>query len=118
MTASKNEQSPWLQTIQRWERAIGEPIERAVRSDEYFDLMTQVNRARARVTRAFEEASEEWLHRVNLPAASDFRRLREQLSRLERQVNQIAKDLEDRNEPLPKPRRAAPRKKPGKGGPA
>jgi hypothetical protein len=90
--------SPWLDWIQRWERAIGEPVESFVRSDAYFDLMTQLNRVRSRMTHTFEGLWEEWLHLFNMPAATDVRRLREQLSRLERQVNRIAKDLEDREE--------------------
>jgi hypothetical protein len=104
----------WLEWIQRWERSIGEPVEQFVRSDAYFDLMTQAKRARAQVTRKVEGAWEEWLHLFNLPAATDIRRLREQLSRLERQVNRIAKDLDDREEeaqqPPPKPA-AKPRPK-------
>jgi len=93
----------WLEWIQRWERSIGEPVEQFVRSDAYFDLMTQVKRARTQVTRKVEGAWEEWLHLFNLPAATDIRRLREQLSRLERQVNRIAKDLEDREEEARQP---------------
>jgi hypothetical protein len=118
--------SPWLEWIQRWERAIGEPVESFVRSDAYFDLMTQFTRARSKATRTFEGAWEQWLHLFNMPAATDVRRLREQLSRLERQVNRIAKDLQDREEAAreaqaaldekPKPR-AAGRAKPKASGP-
>jgi hypothetical protein len=101
----------WLEFIQRWERAIGEPVEQFVRSDAYFDAMTHVKRGRGYVTRKFEGALEEWLHLFNMPAATDVRRLREQLSRLERQVNRLAKDLEDRAEEeaaaaRPQPKRA------------
>ena len=92
------EQSPWLELVRRFERAIGEPVEAFVRSDAYFDLMTQANRARARAGQARDEMSAEWLHLFNLPAASDVRRLREQLSRLEREVNRIAKALADLEE--------------------
>ena len=118
---AKSEKEPrstapsWLEWIQKWERAIGEPVEQFVRSDAYFDAMTQMNRARARVRRKFEDASEEWLHLFNLPAATDVRRLREQLSRLERQVNRIAKDLADREEAAheqPPPKRAAAKRSP------
>ena len=90
--------SPWLEWIQRWERTIGEPVESFVRSDAYFDLMTQFNRARSQATHTFEGLWEQWLHLFNMPAATDVRKVREQLSRLERQVNRIAKDLEDREE--------------------
>jgi hypothetical protein len=117
--------APWLEWIQRWERSIGEPVEQFVRSDAYFDLMTHMKRAHAQVTREVEGAWEEWLHRFNLPAATDIRRLREQLSRLERQVNRIAKDLDDRQEDAqqpparpaakPKPKSKRPTKSSGPG---
>jgi hypothetical protein len=111
--SSKREEPPfWLQAIQRFERAIGEPVETAVRSDAYFDFVAQANRARARLTRTFEELSEEWLHRFNLPAGSDVRRLREQLSRVERQLNQVAKNVADLEEaaaaPPPQPTNSRP----------
>jgi hypothetical protein len=96
----------WLDALRRFERAIGVPVESAVRTDAYFDFVTQANRARARMTRTFEELSEQWLHLFNLPAASEVRRLREQLARVERQLNRVAKDLAD-SEDSAKP--AAPR---------
>lgn len=96
--AGNKKSSSWLELVQRLERAIGEPIEAFVGSDAYFDLMTQVNRGRARLARSFEEFAAQWLHFFNIPAATDVRRLREQLSRLERQVNRIAKDLADQEE--------------------
>src|SRR6266513_4532943 len=97
--ASKNQQpSPWLEFVQRVERAVGEPVEAWVRSDAYFDVMTQLNRARARFTRTFEGTIEQWLHMWNIPAASDVRRVREQLGRLERQVERLANDLADQAE--------------------
>ena len=104
--------SPWLEWIQRWERSIGEPVESFVRSDAYFDLMTQLNRARSQATHAFEGIWEQWLHLFNMPAATDVRRLREQLSRLERQVNRIAKDLADREEDEREAAEAAAAQKP------
>jgi hypothetical protein len=94
----KPEQSPLLELVQRLERAIGEPIETFVRSDSYFDLTTQAKRAHSLASRAFEGLWEEWLHLFNVPAATDVRRLKEQLGRVERQLNQIAKELADREE--------------------
>jgi uncharacterized membrane protein YccC len=98
VTAGNKQPSQWLELVQRLERTIGEPIEAFVGSDAYFDLMTQVKRARGRLARSFEGVAAEWLHLFNIPAATDVRRLREQLSRLERQVDRIAKDLADREE--------------------
>jgi hypothetical protein len=111
--SSNNEVPPlWLEAIRRLERAVGVPVESAVRSDAYFEVVTQANRVRARMTKSFEDVTEQWLHLFNMPAASEVRRLREQLARVERQVNRVAKGLTDREE-APKPRpRAKPKPKP------
>ena len=89
------EQPLWLQLVLRFERAIGVPVESAVRSDRYFDLMTHANRTKARLTEIAEGMTEEWLHVLNIPASSDVRRLREQLARVERQLGRLAKEIED-----------------------
>lgn len=91
------EQSLWLQLILRFERAIGVPIESAVRSDGYFDLLTHANRTRARLTQVAEGITEEWLHLLNLPAGSDVKRLHEQLGRVERELHRLAKEVEARD---------------------
>jgi hypothetical protein len=41
--------------------------------------------------------TEEWLHLLNIPAASDVKRLREQLARTERQLGRLAKELAERD---------------------
>jgi hypothetical protein len=83
----------WLQAVYRLERAIGGPIESAVRSDTYFDVVAQANRARARAIGAVEGVSRRCLHLVNLPAGTDVRRVREQLSRMERRLNALTDEL-------------------------
>jgi hypothetical protein len=88
------DQPLWLQLILRFERAIGVPVESAVRSDAYFDLVAHANRTHARLTELTEGLTQEWLHLFNLPTASDVRRLREQLARLERQLGELAKDMD------------------------
>lgn len=95
----------WVRLVHELERSIAAPVEAAVRSDEYFDLVAQLNRARAHVTKTVESISEEWLHLFNLPAATDLRRVREQLSRVERQLNKVAKTLGDSDEAKEEPRR-------------
>jgi hypothetical protein len=91
------EQPLWLQLVLRFERAIGVPVESAVRSDTYFDLVTHANRTRARLTEVAQGMTEEWLHVLNIPASSDVKRLREQLARVERQLGRLAKEIEDRD---------------------
>ncbi len=88
----------WLKTILRLERAVGERVEAAVRSDSYFDVVTQMNRARKQVTGVVEGASREWLHLWNLPANTDIRSLREQLVRMERRLAALRKEVADLEE--------------------
>ena len=83
----------WLQAVYRLERAIGGPVEAAVHSDVYFDAVAQANRARARAIGAVEGVSRRGLHLLNLPAGTDIRRVREQLSRMERRMNALTDEL-------------------------
>ncbi|MET0992644.1 MAG: hypothetical protein ABWY20_00555, partial [Mycobacterium sp.] len=110
MTSKQEARQPpaqplWVRLVREFERTIAAPVEAAVRSDEYFDLVTQLNRARAHVTKTVESISEEWLHLFNLPAATDLRKVREQVSRVERQLNKVAKALADSDEVNEEPRR-------------
>ena len=85
----------WLRFVLRTERAIGVPVEAAVRSDAYFDAVAQVNKAVARLSGAVEGASKRGWHVLNLPAGTDIRRLREQLARMDRRMAEMTKQLED-----------------------
>jgi hypothetical protein len=84
----------WLNLVLRVERAVGGPVEAAVRSETYFDAVTELSRARRRVTDTLESVSKRGLHLLNLPAGTDVRRLREQLARMDRRLLQISKELE------------------------
>jgi hypothetical protein len=83
----------WLKVVYRLERAIGEPIESAVHSDAYFDVVAEATRLRARAVGAVEGVSRRCLHLLNLPAGTDLRRVREQLGRMERRLNDINDEL-------------------------
>jgi hypothetical protein len=114
MAGEKRGEKPlWLDTILRVERAVGERVESFVRSDTYFDLVTQTNRARARMTETVESWSKEWLHLFNLPANTDILDMQEQLARMERRLVSLAKEIADLEEDgrRPTPRRRASVKK-------
>ena len=83
----------WLRAVLRVERAIGEPIESAVRSDTYFDLVSTTTRVRRRVVGTAEGVSRRCLHLLNLPAGSDIRSMRQQLARMERRLNQLSDEV-------------------------
>jgi hypothetical protein len=85
----------WLRAVHRLERTVGEPLEAALRSDTYFDLITEMLRVKARTSRSMESVSRRMLHLLNLPAGGDIRRVREQLARVERRLADLGKELDD-----------------------
>jgi hypothetical protein len=92
----------WLQAILKLERAIGEPVEAAVRSDTYFDVISATTRVRRHVTGLAEDVSRRALHLLNLPAGSDIRKMRQQLARMERRLNQLSDEVSELEEPRQK----------------
>ena len=88
----------WLRAVIRLERAIGEPIESAVHSDAYFDLVSATTRVRRKMLGTAEGVSRRCLHLVNLPAGSDIRGMRQQLARMERRLNQLSHDVAELDE--------------------
>jgi hypothetical protein len=106
-SSSKNNGKPtpfWLDAVRRLERAVGTPVERFVTSEKYFDMLPQLRRAQAQVQELAVSATEEWYKLLNLPTGSDQRQMREQLSRMERQIEKLTKELADRDAA---PKRAA-----------
>ena len=91
----------WLDAVRRVERAIGVPVERFVRSDAYFDLLPQLRRAHSQLEDVVVTVTEEWYRLLNLPTGTDVRQLREQLSRMERQIEKLTKQLADRDAEAP-----------------
>jgi hypothetical protein len=96
-------QPRWLRAVLRVERAIGEPVESAVRSDTYFDLVSTTTRVRRRVQGTAEGLSRRALHMLNLPAGSDMRRIRQQLGRMERRLNELSDEVAELDESGPRP---------------
>ena len=95
------DQPLWLKTVHRLERAVGGPVESVVRSDRYFDTMAKVKKTRRKAGNVVEGASRRGLHLLNLPAGTDVRRVREQLMRLERRLDQISYDVRELDEDEP-----------------
>ena len=110
--AAASDRPSWLDTVLKLERAIGSRLESVVTSDEYFDVTAKLNRARKRFSEKYEGVQEEWLHLFNLPAGTDVRRLREQLSRVERELEAITLTLADQDQDQTKGETPKPKPKP------
>ncbi len=85
----------WRRAFDTAERVVGAPLEAAVRTDVFADVVTLAFAVRRRAGREVERQSRRALHRVNLPAASDLRRISQQLAVLERQMRSLSHELED-----------------------
>ena len=96
--ADKQEPPLWLDAVRKFERAIGGPIESAVTSDAYFDALTRLKRAHAQVAAVVENVTDDVFRMLNVPAGSDVRKLREQLSRMERRLEVMSKELAKQEE--------------------
>jgi hypothetical protein len=95
------DQPLWLRAILKLERTVGQPVEAAVRSETYFDLISTTTRVRRRAVGAAEGISRRCLHMLNLPAGTDIRRMRQQLARMERRLNQLSDEVAEIAEPRP-----------------
>jgi polyhydroxyalkanoate synthesis regulator phasin len=82
----------WRRTFDTVDRHIAGPAEAAARSDAFGDVLTVAVRLRGRAQREIEKRTRRALHLVNLPTATDVRRLSEQVAALRREV----RELEDR----------------------
>ncbi|MEL6986174.1 MAG: poly(R)-hydroxyalkanoic acid synthase subunit PhaE [Actinomycetota bacterium] len=84
----------WRQFYNAWEQAVNPGLQQMTASNGFRDLLALSMKANADLTREIERASRQWLHLWNLPAASDVRRLRQQVSGLERQLVALRHELE------------------------
>ena len=76
----------WRQMFNSWEKAVAPNLEELTSSTGFRDLLAVGLKANADLTRELERASRQWLHLWNLPAATDVRRLRKQVTSLEREL--------------------------------
>ena len=79
----------WRQGFDAIERRVAGPVEGAVGSDLFADVVALGVRAQRGVQREVERRTRRVLHLVNVPTATDVRRVSEQLAELQRQVREL-----------------------------
>jgi len=85
----------WKQLFDAAERTIGSRINEFARSENYAILMGLAARAQKEASERTERMSRQMLHTFNLPAGSDVNRLLIQIAKLEREVRELRKQLDD-----------------------
>ena len=84
----------WRQAIDEVDSRVSRPIESGARSDVFLGALALGWRLRGRLQREAERQSRRALHLLNLPAASDVRRLSEQVGALQREVRELSREVE------------------------
>jgi hypothetical protein len=79
----------WRQGFDAIERRLAGPVEGAVQTDLFADVVALGVRAQRRAQREVERRTRRVLHMVNVPTATDVRRVSEQLADLQRQVREL-----------------------------
>jgi hypothetical protein len=96
----------WRKGFDAVDRRVAGPAERAVRTDLFNDAIALGLRVQRRLQREAERRTRRALHTVNVPAASDVKRVSDQVAALQRQVRSLQHELErSREEPKAPARR-------------
>jgi hypothetical protein len=96
MAGSAGSSGPlWKQLFDAAERTIGTRVNEFVRSENYAILVGLAARAQRSANERSERFSRQTLHMFNLPAGSDVNRLLAQIAKLEREVRELRKRLDD-----------------------
>jgi len=82
----------WRRAFDGVDRRIAGPVEAAARSETFGDVLTLAVRLQRRVERQVEKRTRRALHLVNLPTATDVRRLQEQVAALRRELRALEED--------------------------
>ncbi len=94
----------WRQAFNAWEKAASPVLQQTATSPAFRDFTRVSTRVNKSVAAEFEKASRQWLHAMNLPAATDLHRLRSQVRELEKELQGVRKAVETRpavQEPVP-----------------
>ena len=84
----------WRQLFNTWEKATGPVLADAAASPAFRDVMAISAKVTSTVMTEAEKSSRRWLHLWNLPAASDVRGLRRQISALDSEVATLRRSLD------------------------
>jgi len=79
----------WRRAFNAWEKSTAPALEDLTASTGFRDLLAAGVRWNNAIAEQVERTSRQWLHLWNLPAATDVRRLREQVARLQTEIGEL-----------------------------
>ena len=85
----------WRRAFDAVEKQVAPPIEGTVRTATFADATALAVKVQARLRRMAADRTARLWHLVNLPAASDVARLREQVALLDHEIRQLGHGVED-----------------------
>jgi hypothetical protein len=85
----------WRKVFDVSEEFVRVRVDPLVRTEGFADVLTLVAQLQVEARRRTERLSRRLLHSVNLPTASDTRRLQEQLGAIERRLRDLSKVVND-----------------------
>ena len=98
--------STWRRAFDAWEKAVAPGLEDLTASQEFRDTLAMATKLNAAARRQAERNTRMWLHAFNVPTATDVRKLRRQISSLEKEVAGLRKATEKAGGQLPTSRAA------------
>jgi polyhydroxyalkanoate synthesis regulator phasin len=90
--------SLWRQAFDALERPLAAASESWVQSKTFMDLAVVGVRMQRRLAADSQRMTEQWLHVWGMPARGDLFRLMNQVASLERQVRDLERELQTRDE--------------------
>ena len=85
-----------LDTVKRFDRLVSPPVNRFVRTNLFTDSIAALTRFEARARRQLESRTSTALHMLNMPTATDMKKVRGQLASLEVRLRDVSDQLDDR----------------------
>lgn len=76
----------WREIYNEWEKAVAPGLQQFAASDGFRDFMAASAKVSSAFAAEFERTSRRWLHFWNLPAATDVRKLRQQVAAVDREL--------------------------------
>lgn len=85
----------WRRAFDTVEQNLSPQIEQWVRTDQFADLASAMQRLQTQAQKRSERALRQTWHFWNLPAGSDVKRLNDRIASLERRVRELQHQLEE-----------------------